>query len=158
MKFKLPIFLSLSIIFSLSLLPSFSYAQSIECPVGALFNIITGQPCAQSSTSVVPIVNTSSTCLTFTKNLSFGQRSADIIKLQQFLKTQGDLAQSVVVSTNFGQQHLKLYKNFSSERALFRVREQLDMAMLVQILELRSKHFLVSIQSVPLEIVIIMVF
>jgi hypothetical protein len=112
MKFKLTIFLSLSIIFSLSLLPSFSYAQSIECPVGALFNIITGQPCAQSSSSVVPIVNTSSTCLTFIKNLSFGQRSADIIKLQQFLKTQGDLAQSVVVSTNFGPATLKAVQKF----------------------------------------------
>jgi hypothetical protein len=113
MKFKLPIFLSLSIIFSLSLLPSLSIAQSIECPVGALFNIITGQPC-QSSTpaSIVPIVNTSLTCLTFTKNLSFGQRSADIIKLQQFLKTQGDLAQSVVPSTNFGPATLKAIQKF----------------------------------------------
>jgi hypothetical protein len=112
MKFKLPIFLSLSIIFSLSLLPSFSSAQSVECPAGALFSTVTGQRCGQSSTFVAPLANTSLTCLSFTKNLSFGQRSADMIKLQQFLKTQGDLAQSVVVSTNFGPATLKAVQKF----------------------------------------------
>ncbi len=80
-----------------------SHAQTLNgCLPGATFNIYTGQACATTSMGTITAVPQASSCLDLPTNLSRGMRHANMTKLQSFLKTQGDLSQSVILSTMFG--------------------------------------------------------
>ncbi len=86
--------LGLIAIFGLSI-STFTYAQTINgCIPGAKFNIYTGQACVTTPQST--------SCLDLPTNLSRGMRNVNMTKLQSFLKAQGDLSQSVILSTMFG--------------------------------------------------------
>ncbi len=80
-----------------------SNAQTVNgCLPGARFNIYTGQPCATNSSGTLIPTSQSSSCLDLPTNLSRGMRHVNMTKLQSFLKAQGDLSQSVILSTMFG--------------------------------------------------------